>query len=101
MSETLREVAIDFARRLARCEANSAFSGFDAWEHSGEYFAGYMERISAADQERACHIDTPIIDWETGETDFICSTCGYNADPQDWAEEFKFCPNCGARVVSK
>lgn len=69
MSETLREIAIDFARRLAACEANRAFSGLDAWEHSGEYLAEYMERINAANQERTCRMD----DMVTGEyADYEC-----------------------------
>lgn len=49
--------------------------------------------------ERTCHVDTPIIDWETGETDFACSECGDSEDPADWPR-FRFCPHCGARVVS-
>lgn len=95
MSETLREVAIDFARRLARCEANSAFSGFDAWEHSGEYFAGYMERISAADQEQTCELDL-----DTGMEHVKCSACGKAIPYGANLFEVKYCPNCGARVVS-
>ena len=49
--------------------------------------------------ESTCHIDTPIIDWGTGETDFKCSSCGFSADPQYWAETYDHCPRCGARVV--
>lgn len=102
MSETLRDVAVELAGRLASAYAGmyDPYSSDEFLKRQHKLMAGYMERIGTADQERTCHIDTPIIDWETGETDFICSTCGYNADPQDWAEEFKFCPNCGARVVS-
>lgn len=96
MSETLREVAIDFARRLARCEANSAFSGFDAWEHSGEYFAGYMERISAADQEQTCELDL-----DTGMERVKCSACGKAIPYGANLLEVKYCPHCGAKVVSK
>lgn len=51
--------------------------------------------------ERTCRIDMPVIDWETGETDYRCSSCGFSADPQDWAETYVYCPNCGARVVQK
>ena len=51
--------------------------------------------------ERTCHIDMPVIDWETGETDYKCSACGFSADPQDWAETYDHCPKCGARVVVK
>lgn len=50
--------------------------------------------------ERTCHIDMPVIDWETGETDYRCSVCGFSADPQDWAETYDYCPHCGARLVS-
>lgn len=49
--------------------------------------------------ERTCRIDMPVIDWETGETDCRCSACGFSADPQDWAETYNYCPNCGAKVV--
>ena len=48
--------------------------------------------------DRTCHIDMPVVDWETGETDCRCSACGFSADPQDWAEMYDYCPNCGARV---
>lgn len=95
MSETLRDVAIDLARRLARCEANSAFSGFDAWEHSGEYFAGYMERINAADQERTCELDLDV-----SMERVKCSACGKAISYGANLLEVKYCPNCGARVVS-
>lgn len=50
--------------------------------------------------ERTCHIDMPVIDWETGETDYVCSVCGFSADPQDWAETYDYCPRCGSRVVT-
>lgn len=50
---------------------------------------------------RTCHIDFPIIDWETGETDYKCSECGFSADPQDWAEVYRYCPNCGAKVITE
>lgn len=49
--------------------------------------------------ERTCGIDMPVIDWETGETDYRCSSCGFSADPQDWAETYVYCPHCGAKVV--
>lgn len=49
--------------------------------------------------ERTCRIDMPVIDWETGETDYRCSFCGFSADPQDWAETYACCPRCGSRVV--
>ena len=49
--------------------------------------------------ERTCRIDMPVIDWETGETDYRCSACGFSADPQDWAETYDYCPRCGAKVV--
>ena len=51
--------------------------------------------------ERTCRIDMPVIDWETGETDYRCSVCGFSADPQDWAETYDYCPHCGARVVEE
>lgn len=51
-------------------------------------------------RERTCKIDMPVIDCETGETDYRCSSCGFSADPQDWAETYVYCPNCGARVVT-
>ena len=51
-------------------------------------------------EERTCKIDMPVIDCETGETDYKCSACGFSADPQDWAETYVYCPNCGARVVT-
>lgn len=51
--------------------------------------------------ERTCHLDMPVIDWETGETDYRCSACGFSADPQDWAETYDYCPNCGAKVVER
>lgn len=51
--------------------------------------------------ERTCHIDMPVIDWETGETDYRCSACGFSADPQDWAETYDYCPRCGAKVVDE
>lgn len=51
--------------------------------------------------ERTCHIDMPVIDWETGETDYRCSACGFSADPQDWAETYDYCPHCGCKVVSE
>ena len=50
--------------------------------------------------ERTCHIEMPVIDWETGETDYVCSACGFSADPQDWAETYDYCPRCGSRVVA-
>lgn len=49
--------------------------------------------------ERTCGIDMPVIDCETGETDYRCSSCGFSADPQDWAETYVYCPRCGAKVV--
>lgn len=51
--------------------------------------------------ERTCHIGMPVIDWETGETDYRCSACGFSADPQDWAETYDCCPRCGSRVVTR
>ena len=49
--------------------------------------------------ERTCRIDMPVIDWETGETDYRCSACGFSADPQNWAEMYDYCPSCGAKVT--
>lgn len=49
--------------------------------------------------ERIARIDMPVIDWETGETDYVCSACGFSANPQDWAETYAYCPRCGAKVV--
>lgn len=57
--------------------------------------------IHDIETERTCRIDMPVIDWETGETDYRCSSCGFSADPQDWAETYVYCPNCGAKVVEK
>lgn len=113
MSETLREIAIDFARRLAACEANRAFSGLDAWEHGGEYLAEYMERINAADQERTCRMDDMVTgeraDYECWEHVMHCCACHYefglvqfNENGDVWMNNApSFCPHCGAKVVSK
>lgn len=68
-----------------------------------EYEAGDPETLTKhwnRRAERTCHIDMPVIDWETGETDYVCSACGFSADPQDWAETYDYCPRCGARVVT-
>lgn len=106
MSETLRDVAVDLAGQLASCEANAAYDGLDSWEHRSEYFGEYMDRINAADAERTCHdVDD--------RTCFECSACGATLDlslgdcgepplfgGDGRAEEPRFCPMCGARVVS-
>lgn len=55
--------------------------------------------IHDIETERTCRIDMPVIDWETGETDCRCSSCGFSADPQYWAETYVYCPNCGAKVT--
>lgn len=55
--------------------------------------------IHDIETERTCRIDMPVIDWETGETDYRCSSCGFSADPQYWAETYVYCPNCGAKVT--
>lgn len=67
------------------------------------YYSDERHRCSIYDieTERTCRIDIPVIDWETGETDYRCSSCGFSADPQDWAESYVYCPNCGAKVVEK
>ena len=67
------------------------------WEQARRAVADKWNRRA----ERTCHIDMPVIDWETGETDYRCSVCGFSADPQDWAETYDYCPRCGARVVSE
>lgn len=56
--------------------------------------------VSLKSKERTCRINMPVIDWETGEADYKCSSCGFSADPQDWAEEYVYCPHCGARVIA-
>ena len=43
-------------------------------------------------RERTCH-DTGENEWH-----FICSTCGYE---QNGYEQWNYCPNCGAKVVSE
>lgn len=62
---------------------------------------GSLERPRVYVPERTCRIDMPVIDWETGETDYRCSACGFSADPQDWAEIYDYCPHCGARVIEE
>lgn len=64
-------------------------------------FLNRLADLIDSEPERTCRIDMPVIDWETGETDYRCSSCGFSADPQDWAETYVYCPNCGARVVQK
>ena len=49
--------------------------------------------------EDTCHIQMPIIDWETGDRDCVCSACGASIDPQDLAEADGHCPNRWARVI--
>lgn len=56
-----------------------------------------MEGRSEEWLKSMCHIDMPVIDWETGETDYRCSACGFSADPQDWAETYDYCPHCARR----
>jgi len=63
---------------------------------SHERYEKIMERYA---NERTCHLNFPIVDWETGETDYVCSECGFSADPQDWAERYTYCPSCGAKVI--
>lgn len=103
MSETLRDVAVDLAKRLAAAEANSAYDGFAAWERRGEYLHEYMDRINAADAERTCH---PVAMDNFNETDgdgeawAVCSECGrVLAVLSDGDGMPCFCPACGARVV--
>lgn len=96
MSETLKEVAVDLAKRLAAAEANSAYDGFDAWEHRGEYLHEYMARIESAEKERACRLEGSG-GWA------VCSRCGAFVreacvtDATDYIP-VRFCPSCGARV---
>lgn len=107
MSETLRDVAVDLARRLASCEANSAYDGLAAWERRGEYLHEYMDRINAADAERTCHVSAERIDHEPtidslGIVYFECDRCGwgwYEGDTCCHPSTPCFCPHCGARVV--
>lgn len=62
---------------------------------------GSLERPRVYVPERTCRINMPVVDWETGETDYRCSACGFSADPQDWAETYDYCPRCGAKVVDE
>lgn len=64
-------------------------------------FLNRLADLIDPEPERTCRIDMPVIDWETGETDCRCSSCGFSADPQYWAETYVYCPNCGAKLVEE
>lgn len=82
----------------------------DPWNHnSGEEVAARLaDLIEPEPEERTCRNIAKKTDREFGNP-FICSECG--ADPHD-AESYycgfssgeydwRFCPNCGARVVQQ
>ena len=103
--ETLYEVAVDLALRLASAEAQAwADLGLEhVWEHREEALLLYMERIEAAMHGggvveagnrragRTCHI----VGGDRHNHAPHCDLCG--AVVQDALPSF--CPHCGARVV--
>lgn len=103
MSETLKEVAVDLAKRLAAAEANSAYDGFDAWEHRGEYLHEYMARIESAEKERTCHAVEELEPDGVGAPPrhtIHCSRCGQLWDETGGVPRCPaYCPACGARVT--
>lgn len=50
--------------------------------------------------ERTCHV-AHLVD-EFGDVAEVCSECGFgNVRDRFTAQPFRFCPNCGARVVKE
>ena len=97
MSETLREVAVELAGRLASAYAGmyDPYSSDEFLKRQHKLMAGYMERIDAADQERTCELDLDI-----SMERVKCSACGKAIQYGANLLEVKYCPHCGARVVS-
>ena len=60
----------------------------------GDVYGTEAEAIAAWNSraERTCR-DTGENDWH-----FVCSACSYE---QNGYEQWNYCPNCGARVISK
>lgn len=48
--------------------------------------------------ERMCHLEPWEVEQDTGFYDCMKCGCGYVADIADW-NEWRFCPNCGAKMV--
>ncbi len=97
MNETLREVAVELAGRLASAYAGmyDPYSSDEFLKRQRKLMAGYMERIDAADQESTCELDLDI-----SMERVKCSACGKAIPYGANLLEVKYCPNCGARVVS-
>jgi hypothetical protein len=79
------------------CCAVKVNHGKDCLLEIGEFgmWIAYTEEEAAETwntrYENTCHIDTPIIDWETGERDYVCSACGHSEDPSEW-DRFNIVP---------
>ena len=58
------------------------------------------EQAIAATVGGTCELINAADDLGKGTSSCMCSKCGYTA-LDDWWDEFKHCPNCGAKVVSE
>lgn len=56
------------------------------------------QAIAATLGRGECELINAADDLGKGTSSCMCSECGYTA-LDDWWDEFKYCPNCGRRVV--
>lgn len=76
------------------------------WHDACDYIRHRLENLPAADVEPVRHGE-----WEgtaDGYADgelvydmWNCSECGYDADGAEEQSEWKYCPNCGAKMDSE
>ena len=101
-AEAVHEIDGFWTVECVKCGA--LVDGIEAWNTRADDYkqaAEYWQRMyEESFTERTCMNTAPVY------LDFLCSECGFvhyhsDANDMDGGNEWNYCPNCGAKVVSE